>query len=129
MCDSIQSTLFNKHDKDSWKPVSYLEKELENIETLMSYDKRPVALANYDKRKKQLITLIQTKKIVEGNTSSLLKKSESKKSLKKVANKKTENSLYKNKNSLLNKKLHEDNGMIDIKFFGLIDINNIGRKK
>lgn len=124
MCDSIQSTLFNKHDKDSWKPLQYLEKELENIEILMSYDKRPIALANYDKRKKQLMALIQKKRVIEGNNSPLSKESKLKKSFNKTANKKI-NSLYKNKNSLLNKKLHEDNGMLNIKFFGLIDMNDI----
>jgi hypothetical protein len=125
MSDSIQSTLFNNHDKDAWKTVSYLEKELENIETLMSYDKRPMALANYDKRKKQLIALIQTKKVVEGNSDPSLKKPEMNKFCKKENNNKLEEILIKNKKSLT--KLHEENGSLDIKFFGLINLNNIAR--
>jgi hypothetical protein len=128
MNDSIQSTLYGKNEKDSWKTVKHLQEELEDIENLISYDKRPVALANYDKRKKQLVSLIDQKKTVHGSDETLQKQA-SKNKFQKVSEKKEvleeSSNMLKSKSALNNKRREENSDKVDVVFSSLINTKKI----
>ena len=122
MNDSIQSTLFNNYDKDANKSIRQLEKELENINGLMSYDKRPVALANFDKRKKHLQALINNKQSKQGVvTEDRVRKA----SRVKETDDSNDNIMYRKSSSLKDKKMEENASSVDVTFTNLININNI----